>query len=83
MVLVPEIREAAEIVIKRNAEMFANVAKAHSDAQRVLDEAEEELASAPKPTNTRSAAAAMRELKAINKNYRAQLDQLERSAELD
>jgi HK97 family phage prohead protease len=81
--LVPEIRDAAETVIRRNAELYANVAQAHSDAQRVLDDAEEELASAPEPTHTRSAAAAMRELKSINKDYRRQLDQLDRSAEID
>ena len=81
MTIIPEIREAAEIVIKRNAEMYANVAAAHSDAQRVLDDAEEELASAPEPTHTRSVSAAMRELRSINKDYRKQLDNLERSSE--
>jgi len=79
--ILPEFREAAESLITRNAEMYANVAAAHSDAQRVLDDAEEELASAPEPTNTRSVSAAMRELRSINKDYRKQLDNLELSSE--
>jgi len=80
--ILPEYREAAESLIQRNAEMYANVAQAHSDAQRVLDEAEEELAQAPKATHTRSAGAAMRELKALNRDYRKELDQLARSADI-
>lgn len=81
--ILPEFREAAESLIQRDAAMYANVAAAHSDAQRVLDDAEEELASAPEPTHTRSVSAAQREFKSLSKNYRKQLDQLGRSAELD
>ena len=79
--ILPQYREAAESLIQRNAEMYANVAAAHSDAQRNLDEAEEELASAPEPTHTRSVGAAMREFKSLKKDYRAELDQLARSAD--
>jgi HK97 family phage prohead protease len=79
--ILPEYREAAEALIQRNAEVYANVAQAHSDAQRVLDDAEEELASAPAPTNTRSVGAAMREFKSLKKDYRKELDQLARSAD--
>lgn len=79
--ILPEYRAAAESLIQRNAEMYANVASAHSDAQRNLDEAEEELASAPTPTHTRSVGAAMREFKSLKKDYRGQLDQLARSSD--
>jgi HK97 family phage prohead protease len=80
--ILPQYREAAESLIQRNAEMYATVAAAHSDAQRNLDELEEELASAPEPTHTRTAQAAMRELRSLNKDYRKQLDQLDRSADI-
>jgi HK97 family phage prohead protease len=80
--LLPELRAAAEVLIMENAEIYTNVAQARSDAQRVLDDAEEELASAPEPTHTRSASAAMRELKSLNKDHRKQLDQLARSSDI-